>query len=138
MPKRIDPGCACGQCSGNYGRASIRKCPLDANELARLKLLRNMSDKRLAALVPAWAKPAKPPAPFKFVPNAPPVYKNLLTPQTKPAHAIKYVSGGPFDGVGLDLCTEHDGITLEIIVAGQRGRYVKGKWEASQSNRRVA
>jgi hypothetical protein len=66
----------CKHCDNAY---SLRPTPLDDNELALLRRLKEINDTaKLAARMPAWIKThnrlCAPPKPFVFKPNQPPVY----------------------------------------------------------------
>lgn len=59
--------------------ASLRG-PLCPDEVSKLRALRNLDARKLASIVPAWAKPAAIPKRAEFVPDAPPAFAFKVTP----------------------------------------------------------
>lgn len=79
-------------------QAKLRDTPLEPNEIAKFKLLKQVKPEKLAARLPAYVKKhlnaVSPPKSFVFVPNQPPVYPTsingvpLFTSITKPIPKI--------------------------------------------------
>lgn len=80
----------CNACNVEHDR-EMRCTPLDEDEIRMLKNLKAMDPKKLAARVPAWAKPKRLVSAPRFVPGAAPVYPR----QSQPNRALPILRAFP-------------------------------------------
>ena len=105
----------------------MREEPFDENEISLFERLKTMDAKKLAAKVPAWAKPCNPPQPFVFKLGAKPVFPAHVKPNTilAPSYSGHLCLDGPFEGAHLSLCDEfgRDLDTLTFTIRDFTGYY---------------